>query len=82
MGKLMEIEGQQNNKQEHKTKCYNCNRFGHIAKDCQQLKNHKENSIEFLLDFLHYLYNYYIVCALLSHAYHVTHYVISCDVML
>jgi len=32
----------------------------------------KENSIEFLLDFLHYLYNYYMVCALLSHAYHVT----------
>ena len=31
----------------------------------------KENSIEFLLDFLHYLYNYYIVCALFSHAYHV-----------
>jgi len=25
----------------------------------------KENSIEFLLDFLHYLYNYYMVCALL-----------------
>jgi len=38
----------------------------------------KENSIEFLLDFLHYLYNYYMVCALFSHAYHVT----SCDVML
>jgi len=35
----------------------------------------KENSIEFPLDFLHYLYNYYIVCALLSHAYHV----MSCD---
>ena len=33
----------------------------------------KENSIEFLLDFLHYLYNYYMVCALLSHTYHVTH---------
>jgi len=32
----------------------------------------KENSIEFLLDFLHYLYNYYMVCALFSHAYHVT----------
>jgi len=32
----------------------------------------KENSIEFLLDFLHYLYNYYMVCALSSHAYHVT----------
>ena len=31
----------------------------------------KENSIEFSLDFLHYLYNYYMVCALLSHAYHV-----------
>ena len=35
----------------------------------------KENSIESLLDFLHYLYNYYMVCALLSHTYHVT----SCD---
>jgi len=39
----------------------------------------KKNSIEFPLDFLHYLYNYYIVCALLSHAYHVTHHVMSCD---
>jgi len=41
----------------------------------------KENSIEFPLDFLHYLYNYYMVCALFSHAYHVTHYVTSmwCD---
>jgi len=35
----------------------------------------KENLIEFLLDFLHYLYNYYMVCALLSHAYHVTYHV-------
>jgi len=32
----------------------------------------KKNSIESLLDFLHYLYNYHMVCALLSHAYHVT----------
>ena len=32
----------------------------------------KENSIEFPLDFLHYLYNYYMVYALLFHAYHVT----------
>ena len=31
----------------------------------------KKNLIEFLLDFLHYLYNYYMVCALLSHTYHV-----------
>jgi len=38
----------------------------------------KENLIEFLLDFLHYLYNYYMVCVLPSHAYHVT----SCDVTL
>jgi len=37
----------------------------------------KENSIEFLLDSLHYLYNYYMVCALLSHAYHVTYHVTS-----
>ena len=39
----------------------------------------KENSMEFPLDFLHYLYNYYMVCALLSHAYHVTHHVMLCD---
>jgi len=38
----------------------------------------KENSIELLLDSLYYLYNYYIVCALLFYAYHVT----SCDVIL
>ena len=42
----------------------------------------KENSIESSLDFLYYLYNYYIVCALFSYAYHVTHHVTSCDVML
>jgi len=42
----------------------------------------KENLIEFLLDFLYYLYNYYMVCALLSHAYHVTHYVMLCDMTL
>jgi len=42
----------------------------------------KENSIEFPLDFLYYLYNYYIVYALLSHAYYVIHHVMSCDVML
>ena len=37
----------------------------------------KVNSIEFPLDFLHYLYNYYMVCALLSHAYHVTYHMIG-----
>jgi len=42
----------------------------------------KENLIESPLDFLHYLYNYHMVYALLSHAYHVTHHVMSCDVML
>jgi len=42
----------------------------------------KENSIEFSLDFLHYLYNYYMVCALFSHTYHVTHYVTLCDMTL
>jgi len=42
----------------------------------------KENLIEFPLDFLHYLYNYYMVCALLSHAYHVTCYVMwHCDIL-
>ena len=38
----------------------------------------KENLIEFPLDFLHYLYNYYMVYALSSYAYHVT----SCDMTL
>jgi len=42
----------------------------------------KENLIEFPLDFLYYLYNYYMVCALFSHTYHVTHHVTSCDLML
>jgi len=42
----------------------------------------KENLIEFPLDFLHYLYNYYMVCALFSHTYHVTHHVTSYDVIL
>jgi len=35
--------------------------------------------MEFLLDSVHYLYNYYMVCVLLSHTYHVTS---SCDVTL
>jgi len=34
MGKPMEIGRQQNNGQGRKPKCYNCNKFGHIAKDC------------------------------------------------
>jgi len=37
----------------------------------------KKNSIEFLLDFLHYLYNYYMVCALFSHAHRVINHVTS-----
>jgi len=35
IGKTMEIGQQQNNGQGHKPKCYNCNKFGHIAKDCK-----------------------------------------------
>jgi len=35
--------------------------------------------MEFLLDSIHYLYNYYMVCALLFHTHHVTP---SCDVTL
>jgi len=42
-----------------------------------QVQVNKKNLIEFLLDFLHYLYNYYMVCALLSHGYHVT---LLCDI--
>ena len=41
----------------------------------------KENSMEFLLFSVHYLYNYYMVCALLSHTYHVTYHVTSCNVI-
>jgi len=35
--------------------------------------------MEFLLFSVHYLYNYYMVCALFFHTYHMTH---QCDVML
>jgi len=35
----------------------------------------KKNLMEFLLFSIYYLYNYYMVCALLSHTYHV----MSCD---
>jgi len=36
--------------------------------------------MEFLLDFLYYLYNYYIVCALFFHTHHVTYHVtLPCD---
>jgi len=35
----------------------------------------KENLMKFLLDFLYYLYNYYMVCVLFSHTHHMT----SCD---
>jgi len=37
-----------------------------------QVRVDKKNSIEFPLDSVHYLYNYYMVCALLSYTYHVT----------
>ena len=40
-----------------------------------QVQVDKENSIEFPLDFLYYLYNYYMVYVLLSHTYHVTYHV-------
>ena len=38
--------------------------------------------MEFLLFSVHYLYNYYMVCVLLSHTYHMTHHVMSYNVML
>jgi len=37
-----------------------------------QVQVNKENLIEFPLLPVHYLYNYYMVCALLSHIHHVT----------
>ena len=42
IGKPMEIGRQQNNRQGCKPKCYNCNKFGHMAKDCQQPKKEKK----------------------------------------
>ena len=33
----------------------------------------KENSIEFPLDLLHYIYNYYVAMLLISYGLHVTH---------
>ena len=40
-----------------------------------QVQVNKKNSIEFLLDFLYYLYNYYMVCALFSHTNYMTYHV-------
>jgi len=34
MGRPIEIEQQQNNGPGRKIKCYNCNKFGHMVKDC------------------------------------------------
>ena len=42
MGKPMEIGQQQNNGQGRKPKYYNCNKFGHMAKDCRQPKKEKK----------------------------------------
>jgi len=41
MSKPMEIGRQQNNRQGRKPKCYNCNKFRHMAKDCRQSKEKK-----------------------------------------
>jgi len=46
-----------------------------------QVQVDKRNLMEFLLFSIHYLYNYYMVCALLSHT-HVIYHVTSCDVIL
>jgi len=35
-----------------------------------QVQVDKENSMEFPFDFIHYLYNYYMVYVLFSHTYH------------
>ena len=42
IGKPMEIGQQRNNKQGRKPKCYNCNRFEHMAKDYKQPKKEKK----------------------------------------
>ena len=38
--------------------------------------------MEFPLDFLYYLYNYYMVYAVLFHTHHVIYYVTSCNIIL
>jgi len=42
MDKPMEIGQQRNNKQGHKPKCYNYNKFGHMTKDYWQPKKEKK----------------------------------------
>ena len=44
-----------------------------------QVQVNKENSMESPLDSIYYLYNYYMVCVLLSHTHHV---ISSCNVTL
>jgi len=41
--------------------------------NCSLLVFDKENSIEFPLDLLHYIYNYYVAMLFISHGLHVTH---------
>ena len=41
--------------------------------NCFLLVFDKENSIEFPLDFLHYIYNYYVAMLFISHSLHATH---------
>jgi len=75
-------ENDQIRKRAYKEECKKAKLQARIKPTALCLAINKENLIEFLLDFLYYLYNYYIVCILLSHAYHVTYHVTACDVML
>jgi len=42
MDKPIKIERQRNSTKECKTKCYNYNKFGYIAKNCRQPKKEKK----------------------------------------
>ena len=51
---------------------HNCKNLDSNALDLLLVWVDKENSMEFPLNFLYYLYNYCMVCALYSHSSHVT----------
>ena len=41
-GQPMDIERTNNNFKDGKPKCFNCNKYGHIARDCQEKKKEQE----------------------------------------
>ena len=49
-GQLMDIEKSNDNFKDEKPKCFNCNKYGHMAKKCQSAKKERETRTCFKCD--------------------------------